>query len=69
MNTSDDASRTDMPDWHDPFGEPRTIPGGWDFAGLTGETPGAHPAPPPQPRKARRPVSPAWLAELLTYWN
>jgi len=26
-----------MPDWFDPFAEPRTIPGGWDLSNMLDE--------------------------------
>jgi hypothetical protein len=39
-----------MPDWYDPFGEPNTIPCGWDLSGLDA----ANPAPGQQPESARR---------------
>ena len=34
MATETRSYTGDHPDWHDPFPEPRTIPGGWDLAEL-----------------------------------
>ena len=65
------SSETDhdrLPDWHDPFAEPRTIPGGWDFSGLTADVPGPAAAPTP-PRPAARPARRRWLAGLFANWN
>jgi len=39
-----------MPDWYDPFGEPHTLPGGWDFSGMDA----ASSKPAPEPKPARR---------------
>jgi hypothetical protein len=39
-----------MPDWYDPFGEPNTIPGGWDLSGMDA----ANPTPGQQPESVRR---------------
>ncbi len=54
MNAND---RREMPEWHDPFAEPRTQPAGWDFTGLRQDAPSA--PPPAKRRKARRPELPA----------
>jgi hypothetical protein len=45
-----------MPEWHDPFGEPHTVPGGWDYAGLTATRPDAPARPRPQasPQASRK---------------
>ncbi len=32
MNPPSDPNFEQMPDWYDPFEEPRTIPGGWDLS-------------------------------------
>ena len=39
-----------MPDWYDPFSEPRTLPGGWDLSGMDA----ANSTPAQQPKPARR---------------
>jgi hypothetical protein len=36
MTTETHSHTGDHPDWHDPFPEPRTFPGRWDMAGLSG---------------------------------
>jgi hypothetical protein len=44
------------------FGEPRTIPGGWDLSGMLAPRPvanGAGPAPDPEPRLPVQPQTPA----------
>ncbi|MBL8057068.1 MAG: hypothetical protein JNK29_10245 [Anaerolineales bacterium] len=69
MNTADTDPRDGMPDWHDPFGEPRTMPGGWDLSGLTGAAPRAETPPPAPERRDRRPAWPKWLGALLFNWN
>jgi hypothetical protein len=41
MNTSnspkDDMDNT-LPEWHEPFPEPKTIPSGWDLSGILSNT-------------------------------
>ncbi len=50
MTTSSNPHDDSMPDWYDPFGEPHTIPGGWDLSGMDA----ANPTPGQQPGPARR---------------
>ena len=69
MNASDDNPRDQMPDWRDPFDEPRTMPGGWDLTGLTGAAPQAGGRPPAADQPGRRPARPKWLGALLLNWN
>jgi hypothetical protein len=39
-NSPHDGLETILPDWHDPFPEPQTIPSGWDLSEvLAGCTP------------------------------
>ncbi len=69
MTTAAHPDPDRMPDWHDPFSEPRTMPSGWDYTGLTGET-----APPAQPTQRpaaarRRPAWPNFLRALLFHAN
>ncbi|GEM_PF-1271757 len=41
MAHSTNSQPDSMPDWYNPFDEPRTIPGGWDVSGFArnGEPP------------------------------
>lgn len=50
MTNSSNPHDDSMPDWYDPFGEPNTIPGGWDLSGMDA----ANPTPGQQPGPARR---------------
>ena len=41
-NSPYDGMENILPDWHEPFPEPQTIPSGWDLSEiLPGSTPGA----------------------------
>ncbi len=53
---NDDNAHDRMPDWYDPFDEPRTLPSGWDLSGLAGGAANAAPdsAPPSPPGRPRR---------------
>lgn len=51
---NDDTAHDRMPDWYDPFAEPRTLPAGWDSAGLTGAEAAPPPAPAPQSGRPQR---------------
>jgi hypothetical protein len=48
MERSEQDPPDAMPDWYDPFAEPRTLPSGWDAAGWS-----AAPAQPLSERHAR----------------
>lgn len=41
MPNPSNPANDSMPDWYNPFDEPRTIPGGWDVSGFArnGELP------------------------------
>jgi hypothetical protein len=49
MNDQPEDADNALPDWRDPFDEPRTIPGGWDVSGWT-----ARPEPKAAPEAPRR---------------
>lgn len=35
MNQDTQPKHDPMPDWYDPFAEPRTLPAGWDVSSLS----------------------------------
>jgi hypothetical protein len=40
-NSPHDDMDTVMPEWHDPFPEPQTIPSGWDLSEFLSASPSA----------------------------
>ena len=37
-NAPEDEMDDALPEWHEPFPEPQTIPSGWDLSGLQTDT-------------------------------
>lgn len=65
MNDSLPSHDDRMPDWYDPFAEPRDFPAGWDLAGLTepaSRTPYVNAAP-------NRPASQTPQRQLIVMLN